>query len=70
MRVPIADFEAIDDGSGSLEPKFEASKADSTAAPADPSRGTIAATTVMLVGLVLSRRRKSSLSLRVSPKMT
>ena len=70
MQVPITDFDAIDDGGRGPEPRFDASEADASAAPADPSRGTIAATTVMLVGLVLSRRRKSSLSLRVSPSRT
>jgi hypothetical protein len=70
LDVPIADLDATEDGARNLEPKFASSEADSQAAFADPTPRTIAATTVMLVGLVLTRRRKSTLSLGVSPRRT
>ncbi len=70
LDVPIADLDATEDGARDLEPKFAASEANSQAAFADPTPRTIAAMTVMLVGLVLTRRRKSTLSLRVSPHRT
>lgn len=70
LDVPIADLDAPEDGARNLEPKFASSEADSQAAFADPTPRMIAATTVMLVGLVLTRRRKSTLSLGVSPRRT